>query len=261
MTAELPPPLVAAEIDLRDMDGFMLNVERLMASELWALSTPEEFKAALALWCRAWKQLPAASLPDDPRVLAAFAGVSAARWRKLAPVAMRGFVLCADGRHYHRVLAEDARRAWERKLAFRARGKLGNERRWGKPDPSAIENDRQTQEQRQEPEQGQTSRGCRLPEDFALTAELSGWALNELGAAPALVHREFAKFTDYWRAQPGAKGRKLDWSGTWRNWMRRACEQQGGHHERVAVEPTNGAGTIWDAALQDAVLARRMGAA
>lgn len=30
----------------------------------------------------------------------------------------------------------------------------------------------------------------------------------------------FARFADYWRAQPGAKGRKSDWSATWRNWVR-----------------------------------------
>lgn len=36
---------------------------------------------------------------------------------------------------------------------------------------------------------------------------------------------EHEKFVDYWRAQPGAKGRKVDWPATWRNWIRRAAEQ------------------------------------
>jgi hypothetical protein len=30
------------------------------------------------------------------------------------------------------------------------------------------------------------------------------------------------KFRDYWRAKPGAGGRKLDWDATWRNWCRNA---------------------------------------
>lgn len=30
----------------------------------------------------------------------------------------------------------------------------------------------------------------------------------------------FVRFVDYWKAQPGAKGRKLDWMATWRNWVR-----------------------------------------
>ncbi|MEV6851674.1 hypothetical protein [Actinoplanes sp. NPDC051411] len=28
-------------------------------------------------------------------------------------------------------------------------------------------------------------------------------------------------FVDYWKAQPGQRGRKTDWLATWRNWMRR----------------------------------------
>lgn len=34
--------------------------------------------------------------------------------------------------------------------------------------------------------------------------------------------REFQIFADYWRAQPGQKGIKVDWLATWRNWIRRA---------------------------------------
>jgi uncharacterized protein YdaU (DUF1376 family) len=109
---ELPAPLVPPEVDLSRLDGFMLNTVRLLGSELVALSTGDEFKAALLLWCRAWKQRPACSLPDDDRILASFAGnLPLARWKKIKTVALRGFVKCADGRLYHRVLAEDAIRA------------------------------------------------------------------------------------------------------------------------------------------------------
>lgn len=114
-------PLSEGGIDIRDLDGFLLNVERLLSSELWALATGDEFKAAVGLWCRAWKQVPAGSLPNDERVLASFAGVSGVRWRKVRAVALRGFVLCSDGRLYHRVLCEDARRAYAAKLERRAR--------------------------------------------------------------------------------------------------------------------------------------------
>lgn len=33
------------------------------------------------------------------------------------------------------------------------------------------------------------------------------------------------RFRDHWIAQPGAKGRKLDWSATWRNWVRNEKRQ------------------------------------
>ena len=44
------------------------------------------------------------------------------------------------------------------------------------------------------------------------------------------TQREHKNFVDYWLAQPGAKGVKLDWDATWRNWMRRAhTDQQTGY--------------------------------
>jgi hypothetical protein len=46
------------------------------------------------------------------------------------------------------------------------------------------------------------------------------WLVEE---CPGLDWRDHTRrFVDYWRAQPGAKGTKLDWVATWRNWMRRA---------------------------------------
>ena len=125
---DLPAPLVPADCDCTDLDGFMLNVERLMASELVALSSHEVVAAALFLWCRAWKQRPAASLPNDERVMAAFARLPLPRFRKLRDEVLRGFVLCSDGRLYHRVLAKEALRAFERKAAFRRKRETDAER-------------------------------------------------------------------------------------------------------------------------------------
>jgi hypothetical protein len=64
-------------------------------------------------------------------------------------------------------------------------------------------------------------RGQRLPEPFAVTDEMREWARRE---APNVGQSEHDKFCDYWRAQPGQKGVKVDWVATWRNWMRRAQE-------------------------------------
>jgi hypothetical protein len=49
---------------------------------------------------------------------------------------------------------------------------------------------------------------------------------------PSCGTADHEAFCDYWRGIPGAKGRKLDWVATWRNWMRR-------EHER-RHRPTNG---------------------
>lgn len=39
------------------------------------------------------------------------------------------------------------------------------------------------------------------------------------------LEAETAKFVDYWHAKTGNDATKLDWNATWRNWIRRASEQ------------------------------------
>lgn len=123
----LPEPLVPAGVSLKGMPAFQLDVERLLASELVALGSPAECWAALMLWCRAWQQTPPASLPNNDAVLAAFSGARE-RWPEVREMALRGFVLCSDGRLYHRVLAEQAIKAWASRLRFRELQKATAER-------------------------------------------------------------------------------------------------------------------------------------
>ena len=67
-----------------------------------------------------------------------------------------------------------------------------------------------------------TRRGTRISEPFVVTDEMVEWAKTN---APGLdLDRVTAKFIDYWAAIPGAKGVKLDWTATWRNWLRREAE-------------------------------------
>lgn len=97
--------------DLRGLPWMPIDTTRLLDSDLFALATGEEFKAAVALWCKAWQQVPASSLPDDDRILAKLSGAGA-RWKKVKEQALRGFVKCTDGRLYHPVIAEKALEAW-----------------------------------------------------------------------------------------------------------------------------------------------------
>jgi hypothetical protein len=94
-----------------------LDVARLRDSDLAIQVGAEEFRAAVLLWCAAWHQVPAASLPDDDKALAALAGYGrvVAEWRKHREGALYGWVKCDDGRLYHPVVAEKARDAWQAK--------------------------------------------------------------------------------------------------------------------------------------------------
>ncbi len=61
-------------------------------------------------------------------------------------------------------------------------------------------------------------RGIRLADDWHPTPEDTAFCKAE---RPDLRPSEVAaRFFDYWTAQAGAKGVKLDWSAVWRNWVR-----------------------------------------
>lgn len=123
-------PITAPDCDLRDFAFMPLDATRLLDSDLFALATGDEFKAAIALWCKAWTQIPAGSLPDDDRVLAHLSGAGA-KWKKVKDMALRGFLKCDDGRLYHPVVCEKANEAWGKKQSYRDRSKKGNAKRWG----------------------------------------------------------------------------------------------------------------------------------
>ena len=46
------------------------------------------------------------------------------------------------------------------------------------------------------------------------------------------LQAEHRKFIDYWIAQPGQKGVKVDWPATWRNWIRKARPSTNGASRR-----------------------------
>lgn len=107
---ELPYPLTPADCDLRGYRWMPLDVVRVIDSDTFGISTGDEFKTAFRLWAKCWLQVPAASLPDDDRLLAHLAGLSEnmPKWKKVRAVALRGFIKCSDGRLYHPVIAEKA---------------------------------------------------------------------------------------------------------------------------------------------------------
>lgn len=96
-----------------------LDTIRLLDSDFCALTTGDEFKAAVRLWCKAWAQSPAGSLPADDRVLAHLSGAGT-RWQKVKTMALRGWVVCSDGRLYHPVVAEQVHAAWAEREEYRA---------------------------------------------------------------------------------------------------------------------------------------------
>lgn len=74
---------------------------------------------------------------------------------------------------------------------------------------------------KEEPKGSSKKRGCRLPPDFMPD---QSWAVGQ-GLSPSQAQVEADKFRDYWNGKAGASAIKLDWPGTWRNWVRSAVER------------------------------------
>lgn len=131
MTKPPPAPFVPQGCDLRDFVFMPLDVRRLLTSETWleAADEPKVGHAAMCLWCEAWHQVPAASLPDNDKVLARLAMCSPDEWARVKGRVLRSWVKCSDGRLYHPVVAEKARESWGRKLAQRQRTQKATEAR------------------------------------------------------------------------------------------------------------------------------------
>ena len=108
-----------------------LDVVRLRDSDLAIGGTGEGFRAAVLLWCASWHQRPAASLPDNDRVLAGLAGYGRDldSWHAVKVEALHNFIGCSDGRLYHPVIAAKALEAWERKQGQRKRTAAATEAR------------------------------------------------------------------------------------------------------------------------------------
>jgi len=265
MLSPLPAPLTTPDCDCTNLDGFMLNVERLMSSELVALAAHDVIGAALLLWCRAWKQIPAASLPDDDRVNAAFARLTPGKYAKIKAEVLRGFIKCSDGRLYHKTLAEEAMRAFERKKAFQRKRDADAERlrNWRRNAPAATDEthtetpnetrfvaegqDRtgheRTKENKIGASQAKADKPKRerkvlsgIPDDFPAVADQSAaetyWRARGRADLCARLSDEMQRF----REHHSSKGSRMaDWSAAWRTWYGNAVRfnppaSTGGRH-------------------------------
>lgn len=116
-------PLTPAGCDLRDFPHTPLFRSRLFGSSFHARANDSEWRAGVTLWLKSWDQVPAGSLPNDDIELCRLAELArdVKAWTKHKAGALRGWVLCSDGRLYHPVVAEGVNNAIEKKEAQRAK--------------------------------------------------------------------------------------------------------------------------------------------
>jgi hypothetical protein len=121
VTDPRPAPLTPAGCSLQDFPHTPIFRSRLFGSSFHARTTDGEWRAGVTLWLKSWDQVPAGSLPDDDIELCRLAELARdlKTWTKLKAGALRGWLLCSDGRLYHPVVAEGVNNAIDAKQAQR----------------------------------------------------------------------------------------------------------------------------------------------
>lgn len=185
--------------------------------------TAAEHGAYMLLIMHYWQN---GSLPENERLIARIARMDAQQWEESRDV----LAMLFGPNWTHKRIDSELLKADEiiekRKSAANARHAKS------KPDAHAEQVQitctdtgalplTDNQDQKEEPSGSSKKRGCRLPADFVPDHE---WA-EAYGLSPSQVQTEAAKFRDYWNAKAGASAVKLDWPGTWRNWVRQAVER------------------------------------
>jgi hypothetical protein len=81
-----------------------LDYERIEQSDTWAIASSEQRPWLLMLWLVSWRQVPAASLPNNHKLIAARLGMPLEKFTEWADVLLSGWELATDGRLYHKTL-------------------------------------------------------------------------------------------------------------------------------------------------------------
>lgn len=188
-------------------------------------------------------------LPVDVKAVQRLAGARTKEEREaVVTVLNEFFTLEEDGWHNRRCDIEVSRYQEKQDKAKRSA-----EARWSKPQTQSERNadamrthsegnahqtpDTSLHTKAKTKEQGVSQAATRLPAD---------WSPNDIEVQFCKTERQdlqvetvAARFRDYWISQPGLKGRKTDWTATWRNWVR---NEKGAQQARASPQPSRHGG-------------------
>lgn len=196
--------------------------------------TTEQHGAYLLLIMDYWRNGPP---PNDDAVLANITRSTSGNWKRLR-VAIEGFFVVADGKWGHSRIDREIEDAEAGKLKAQQKAAKAAEARWSKQEVSSTSSnapsnapsiDQAMLKECPSPStspsptkpakaKAEAAPATRLPADWVPADSERDFCRTE---RPELdVATTANRFRDYWIAQPGVKGRKTDWSATWRNWVR-----------------------------------------
>jgi uncharacterized protein YdaU (DUF1376 family) len=170
------------------------------------------------------------ALPCEDRKLARIARMTDEEWAGVRDD-IADFFTDEDGFWRHGRIEAELNKVREKSEKASSAGKASAQRRSNERSTDAQQTFNHTDtdtdtDKKKDKAKALSKKGTRLPDDWEPDAG-GGWefAVSLLGAT--VSGQELMKFRDYWKAASGAKGVKLDWDATWRNWVRSAAERKG----------------------------------
>ena len=191
--------------------------------------TATEHGAYLLLLMAAWRS--GGRLPNDDKKLARFARVSSGQWKRMRET-IRDFFTLEDGYlvqgRQMETLAAVRRKSKSAQNSARAKYRKNKEppsANASKTQSERTPNQTKSQTKGKREANASPKKGTRVPSDYVPNI---GYAVGK-GLSQQRAGNEAEKFLNYWQAQPGQRGVKLDWDATWRNWVINAIERDSGN--------------------------------
>lgn len=219
------------------------------------LST-EQHGAYLLLIMDYWRN---GAPPDDDEILCSITKMSPKDWKRIKVAVMNLFRL-NNGVWRHKRIDEELIGAALRKKKAEEKAKKAADARWGKVPTEDEKSDTSSNAPSNAPSISQAMHEeCPSPSPSPLTnktlkSKAESATASRLPAdwSPSQADEDFLRterpdlrleltadrFRDYWIAQPGVKGRKTDWSATWRNWVRNERTQEKANQNPDKFDPT-----------------------
>lgn len=199
--------------------------------------TTEQHGAYFLLIIDYWRNGPP---PNDDEILQNITKMSAKDWARIRTAVMKFFIL-ENGQWTHSRIERELSEAAASKHKSEEKAKKAAEARWGKahlehdlfnassnaqsnapstaqamheqcplPSPSPLNSKTKSK--------AESALATRLPADWMPDESQIAFCKSERPDLQAMAVAD--RFRDHWISTPGLKGRKLDWSATWRNWVR-----------------------------------------
>lgn len=121
--------------------SFPFYVDDFISDSAVDAMSNDELGMYVRLLCKAWKELPAGTVPSDERILASWAKATPQAWKRGREGVLRAFAIGDDGRLHQKRMALEWEKMEERRQASSRGGKKSTDNRYGKSTGESLVSD------------------------------------------------------------------------------------------------------------------------